>query len=91
MFEKELKYSITDCFNEFEEVRKLALLPDAEGNYKNLSAASKAIENKGRLAGAFIADNEQKNPKAPIITVASQADADLIKEIQNVKADKHIS
>ena len=69
-----IKYSVIDCFNEFEEVRTLALLPDGKGNYTNLNAATKAIENKGRLVGAFEADNSQKMPENLFITVISKED-----------------
>lgn len=59
LFEQEIKYKKADCFNEFEEARKLALLPNEKGDYCNLSAAIKAIENKGRLIGAFDEESQQ--------------------------------
>ena len=79
---EKLKYNIIDCFNEFEEVRKLALLPNIKGEFCNLTAATKAIENKGKLVGAFEADNKQKND-----TVVQKVfvDADTKKQ-----AKKHI-
>jgi len=84
---EELKYDVINCFNEFEEVRELALMPDEKGNYSNLSSAIKAIENKGKLVGAFEKDNVQKSGGGVNITVASQEEADLIKDIQNVNAN----
>jgi len=84
---EELKYDVINCFNEFEEVRELALMPDEKGNYSNLSSAIKAIENKGKLVGAFEKDNVQKSGGGVNITVASQDEADLIKDIQNVNAN----
>ena len=81
---EELKYDVINCFNEFEEVRELALMPDEKGNYCNLSSAIKAIENKGKLVGAFEKDNVQKSGGGVNITVASQEEADLIKDLGNV-------
>lgn len=62
---KELKYSVEQCFAEFEKIHKLAILPDEKGNYTNLSAALKAIENKGKMIGAFELDNRQKVHQLP--------------------------
>ena len=80
-FIEQIQYTARDCYKEFEEVRALALLPDDKGNYRNLSAAAKAIENKGRLIGAFELDNKQKTPSAPVIKVATEEDKDLIEDI----------
>lgn len=79
--EEDLKYNIQDVFNEFEEVRELALMPDGDGNYKNLSAAYKAIEGKARLIGAFEADNKQKTPSFPEIVVANERDKQALEDI----------
>ena len=81
IIEEELKYTIHDVFDELEEVRKLSLLPDEKGNYGNLSAANKAIENKARLIGAFEKDNEQKTPGFPPIIVANERDRQALEDI----------
>ena len=50
----EIKYSALDCFNELEEMKKLALCcVDKSGN-PNVNSAIKTIELKGKLAGHFI-------------------------------------
>lgn len=49
VFEDEIKYSIKDCFDELDEVRKRA--KKDKGNY---SQEIKAIELKGKLAGHFV-------------------------------------
>ena len=59
---KNFEYTINDVYRELEEVRQCAMMTDEKGNYTNLNAANKAIENKARLIGAFEADNEQQNP-----------------------------
>ena len=69
---EEIKYSVLDCFNEFEEIRKLAMLQNSKGDYCNLSAATKAVENKGKLVGAFEADNEQKKPQTEINNIVDE-------------------
>lgn len=61
----ELRYSVEQCFSEFDRIHKLAILPDEKGNYTNLSAALKAIENKGKMIGAFELDNRQKVEHLP--------------------------
>ena len=80
-FIEQIQYTAKDCYREFEEVRALALLPDDKGNYRNLSAAAKAIENKGRLVGAYEADNSQKAVKLPCIQVATEEEKDLLEDI----------
>lgn len=50
----ELNYSIKDCFNEVDEMKKIALDSlDKNGN-PNVNAAIKAVELKGRLSGHFV-------------------------------------
>ena len=51
---EELNYSIRDCFDEVDEMKKIALESlDKSGN-PNINAAIKAVELKGKLAGHFI-------------------------------------
>lgn len=88
--EEEFKYSVKDSFKKLCEIQELALLPDEEGNYRNLTAATKAEELKGKMYGVYEADNKQKTNPSPQIVVASQSDANLIKEVQNVKPDENI-
>lgn len=57
--EEEFKYSVKDSFKKLCEIQELALLPDEEGNYRNLTAATKAEELKGKMYGVYEADNAQ--------------------------------
>ena len=51
---EELNYSIRDCFDEVDEMKKIALESlDKSGN-PNINAAIKAVELKGKLAGHFV-------------------------------------
>lgn len=57
---EELNYSIRDCFNEVDEMKKIALESlDKSGN-PNINAAIKAVELKGKLAGHFDKDNKEQ-------------------------------
>ena len=57
---EELNYSIRDCFDEVDEMKKIALLSlDKSGN-PNINAAIKAVELKGKLAGHFDKDNKEQ-------------------------------
>ena len=89
---------------ELKTLLELALtLPNEEtGEINQIAITNSLIEQaiKGNVnAYITIRDTLGEKPiekheisnKTPQIVVASQADADLIKEIQNVKADKHIS
>ncbi len=89
LFEQEIKYKKTDCYNEFEEVRRLAMLPNEKGEYCNLNAANKAIENKGKLIGAFEADNQQKMPSMPVIQVADEITKNKIEQLINMNANNN--
>lgn len=77
---EEIKYSVKDCFEEFEAIRQLAMMPNGKGDYCNLSAATKAVENKGKLVGAFEADNQQKQPQTEINNIVDE------QKIQNALA-----
>lgn len=57
--EEEFKYSVKDSFKKLCEIQELALKPDEEGNYKNLMAATKTEELKGKMYGVYEADNAQ--------------------------------
>lgn len=57
---EELNYSIRDCFDEVDEMKKIALESlDKSGN-PNINAAIKAVELKGKLAGHFDKDNKEQ-------------------------------
>jgi hypothetical protein len=58
----QIDYSIEDCFNEFEEVRRIALCLNGYIGKIELANALKAIENKAKLKGHYIEDNSQKVP-----------------------------
>lgn len=58
--QEEFKYTVIESFKKFQEIQELALLPDAKGNYCNLTAAAKCEELKGRLYGVYEKDNTQK-------------------------------
>jgi len=62
----EINYSARDCFNELNNLLEIAL--EEQGKYKepNLSAASKIIELKGRIGGAFKEDNDQQKEQTTI-------------------------
>ena len=53
-------YTVDIAWEEFEEVRKLALCPRGDDGRIDLSNANKAIENKSKIRGLFEADNKQK-------------------------------
>lgn len=58
---EELNYSIADCFNEVDEMKKIALESlDKSGN-PNINAAIKAVELKGKLAGHFVEKQKVEN------------------------------
>lgn len=64
---EELNYSIRDCFDEVDEMKKIALESlDKSGN-PNINAAIKAVELKGKLAGHFDKDNKEQG--ASTVTV----------------------
>lgn len=81
------KTSLADSIEMHRTIQSLAMLQDEKGNYKQLATAEKCQENIDRLLGLYEKDNQQKAGTGVNITVASQDEADLIKEIQNVKAD----
>lgn len=58
--EEEFKYSIKESFEKLNEIQELAMMPNNKGDYTNLSPAVKAEELKGKLAGIYKEDNEQK-------------------------------
>lgn len=66
------KYTAVESFKKFLEIQELALLPDRKGNYCNLNAATKCEELKGRLFGAYEADNSQKMPENLSIHVVTK-------------------
>lgn len=54
VFQEEIKYSVKDCFDEIEEMKKEAMnCGDKYGN-PNVGVALKAVELKGKLAGHFV-------------------------------------
>jgi hypothetical protein len=55
------KYQVTDAWENFEQIRKLALVPNGETGRLDLTNAIKAEENKSKLKGLYEADNKQKN------------------------------
>ena len=70
--QEEFKYTAIESFKKFQEIQELALLPDAKGNYTNLSAAAKCEELKGRLFGAYEQDNTQKTTPELNITFVTK-------------------
>lgn len=52
---KEVNYTITDAFEEFQEIQNRAM-----ESTKTLPIAVKAIENKAKLKGLYKEDNQQK-------------------------------
>lgn len=85
--EEKFQVSIKQHYDKLREIQELAMLPDEKGNYKQLSTAAKCEESIGHLFGLYEKDNMQKAGTGVNITVASSDEAELIKEIQNVKAD----
>lgn len=85
--EEDFRVSIKQHYDKLREIQELAMLPDEKGNYKQLSTAAKCEESIGHLFGLYEKDNMQKAGNGVNITVASSDEAELIKEIQNVKAD----
>lgn len=85
--EEEFRVSIKQHYDKLREIQELAMLPDEKGNYKQLSTAAKCEESIGHLFGLYEKDNMQKAGTGVNITVANSEEAELIKEIQNVKAD----
>ena len=69
VIKEKFKYTVEDSFNKLNEIQELAMLPDAKGNYCNLSAAAKVEELKGRMYGVYEADNSQKMPELLNINV----------------------
>lgn len=53
-------YTIDDAFKNFEEIRKLALVPHGDNGKLDLTNAIKAEENKSKLKGLYEVDNKQK-------------------------------
>ena len=51
----EVNYTITDAFEEFQEIQNRAM-----ENTKTLPIAVKAVENKAKLKGLYKEDNQQK-------------------------------
>ena len=71
---EELNYSIRDCFDEVDEMKKIALESlDKSGN-PNINAAIKAVELKGKLAGHFDKDNKEQG--ASTVTVMGDVTID---------------
>ena len=71
---EELNYSIRDCFDEVDEMKKIALdCLDKSGN-PNINAAIKAVELKGKLAGHF--DKEIKDQASGTVTVMGDVTID---------------
>ncbi len=71
---EELNYSIRDCFDEVDEMKKIALESlDKSGN-PNINAAIKAVELKGKLAGHF--DKDTKEQATGTITVMGDVTID---------------
>lgn len=54
VFQEEIKYSVKDCFDEVEEIKKIALDSYDKNGNPNVSSALKAVELKGKLAGHFV-------------------------------------
>ncbi len=50
----ELNYSLIDCFREIDDMKEKALNCSDKYNNPNVSAALKAVELKGKLAGHFV-------------------------------------
>lgn len=59
-----IDYDVEKCFQEFEEIRQLALTPNPRTGAIDLANALKAIENKAKIKGHFLIDNIQKTPPA---------------------------
>ena len=59
--EKEIKYSIDDAFNEFEEMKIIALESKDQYGRPNVQAANKAIEIKCKLKGLMNDDVNLNN------------------------------
>jgi len=53
-------YTVDIAWEEFEEIRRLAMCPRGDDGRLDLSNANKAVENKSKLRGLFEADNKQK-------------------------------
>ena len=71
---EELNYSIRDCFDEVNEMKKIALeCKDKSGN-PNVNAAIKAVELKGKLAGHF--DKDDKEATTSQVTVMNNVVVD---------------
>ena len=71
---EELNYSIRDCFDEVDEMKKIALESlDKSGN-PNINAAIKAVELKGKLAGHF--DKDTKEQGSSTVTVMGDVTID---------------
>ena len=74
VIKEKFKYTVEDSFNKLNEIQELAMLPDAKGNYCNLSAAAKVEELKGRMYGVYEMDNLQKTPDLLEIKVVRKED-----------------
>ena len=71
---EELNYSIRDCFDEVDEMKRIALESlDKSGN-PNINAAIKAVELKGKLAGHF--DKDVKEQGASTVTIMGDVTVD---------------
>lgn len=60
-FKNELNYTIKNCFDEVEEIKKIALDSRDKNGNPNVSSALKAVELKGKLAGHFIERQQVEN------------------------------
>ena len=56
----EFKYTQAQAFNEIDEMLIIALKELGKNNTPNLSAATKLLDMKNRLAGNYEKDNQQK-------------------------------
>ena len=72
VIKEKFKYTVEESFSKLCEIQELALMPDAKGNYTNLSAAAKVEELKGRMYGVYEADNSQKMPELLTINVIKE-------------------
>lgn len=50
---EKFKYSVAESFAKLVEIQNLALIPNADGDYCNLSSAIKAEELKGKMFGVY--------------------------------------
>ena len=64
--EKEVLYTIADCYNKFCQIQEIALELNDKGQAGSIPSAVRCEEMKARLLGLFSEDNSQKAANATI-------------------------